>query len=107
GLILRGEGHALPAAGRISLTVSVTPIESTIGAGKQSLLDFRLPMAQSIQVRENLHYGSMLMWSERAFAQFAFDLIAMMQGSYQVGRLSSFHGIGTSQWDQALKQSNV
>lgn len=38
----------------------------------------------------------MLRWSESEFAKFAFDLVAMLQGTYQVGRLSSFYGMGSS-----------
>ena len=97
GLILRAEGHPAPEPGRLSLMHSPTPIASTIGAGKSSLLSFG--MCQSMQVGDNLHFSSMLIWSEPAFSQFAFDLLAMMQGTYQVGRLSSFYGMGTSQWD--------
>jgi hypothetical protein len=37
------------------------------------------------------------MWSEAYFSQFGFDLIAMMQGTYEAGRVSSFHGMG---WEQ-------
>ena len=40
GLILRGEGHTKALTGRISLLRSETPIESTIGNSKQSLLNF-------------------------------------------------------------------
>ncbi len=51
-------------------------------------------------VADNLHFGSMLMWSEVHFSQFGFDIIAMMQGNYEAGRVSSFHGMGTSGWEQ-------
>lgn len=99
GIILRGEGHSKDITGKLSLFRSETPIESTIGKSKQSLLNFA--MAKSIKISDNLHFGSMLLWGEPNFSQFAFDLIAMMQGTYEVGRLSSFHGMGTSEWDQS------
>ncbi|MGD0820981.1 MAG: DUF6602 domain-containing protein [Desulfomonilia bacterium] len=98
GVILRGEGHDKALTGRISLLRSETPIESTIGHDKQSLLN--LGIAQSVQVSVNQHIGSMLMWAEPFFSQFGFDLIAMMQGTYEVGRLSSFYGVGASEWDK-------
>ena len=98
GVILRGEGHTKPVTGRLSLLRSETPIESTVKKIKQSLLN--MGMSQSVQLTENLHFGSMLMWSEPGFSQFGFDLIAMMQGKYEVGRLSSFYGMGTSEWEQ-------
>jgi hypothetical protein len=98
GVILRGEDHSKPLTGRISLLRSETPIESTIGKDKQSLL--KMGMSKSVQITENLHFGSMLMWMEPAFSQFGFDLIAMMQGKYESGRLSSFYGMGTSDWEK-------
>jgi hypothetical protein len=98
GIILRGHGHKKDDTGKMSLLRSETPIESTIGKKKSSLLNFG--MTQSVKVTDNLHYGAMLMWNEFHFAQFGFDLIAMMQGIYEVGRLSSFHGMGSSEWEQ-------
>lgn len=94
GLILRGEDHTKATAGKLTLMRSETPIESTVGKDKTSLLF--MGMSQSIQVSEKLHFGSMLMWSESGFSQFGFDLIAMMQGKYEVGRISSFYGMGAS-----------
>jgi len=97
GIVLRGAGHAVPASGRISLLRSLTPIESTIGPGKGSLLHFC--MTKSVEVAEDVHIGTMMMWNEAAFSQFAFDLVALLQGTYEVGRLSSFYGMGTSRSD--------
>jgi len=93
GIILRGEGHELPVSARISLYHSETPIESTIGHDKESLLR-PLPIGKSIQMGPNLHVGSMLNWTESNFSQFAFDLIAMMQGTYDPRYASSFYGMG-------------
>ena len=95
GIVLRGEGNKKPASGRLEIGRSETPIESTIGRSKQSLLQ-SLPISESIQVADNLHLCTMLNWSESAFSQFAFDLLAIMQGTYEPGRLSTFHGMGTS-----------
>jgi hypothetical protein len=95
GIILRGEGHRRETTGKLHLLRSETPIESTIGKGKASLLNSG--QAESIKIADNLHFGSMLMWSEAYFSQFGFDLIAMMQGTYEAGRVSSFHGMG---WEQ-------
>jgi hypothetical protein len=35
----------------------------------------------------------MFHWAEANFSQFAFDLIAMMNGTYNPGLLSSWHGM--------------
>jgi hypothetical protein len=45
----------------------------------------------------------MLDWSEMWFARFAFDLVAMLQGTYD-GRLSSFYGFGSS-WGEIARRS--
>lgn len=98
GIVLRGEDLQEDMTGKITLLSSATPIESTIGRGKQSLLNSG--MAESVKINDNLHYGAILMWSEPNFSQFGFDVLAMMQGKYEVGRLSSFHGMGTHAWDR-------
>jgi hypothetical protein len=97
GIILRGEGHSKPMTGRVSLLRSETPLECTVGRGKESLLGS--PLGQSVRVAEKLHIGCMLMWAESGFSQFAFDLIALMQGKYRSGYLSSFYGMGASKVD--------
>jgi hypothetical protein len=96
GIILRGEGHTKEVTGKLSLFRSETPIESIIGKTKASLLSF-YGRGESIKIADNLHFGSMLRWGEPNFSQFGFDVIAMMQGTYEVGRLSSFHGMGISE----------
>lgn len=96
GIILRGEGHAKDVTGKVFLLQSDTPIENTIGKNKQSLLHLGFSMAEFDKISNDVHLGSMLTWSEMNFSQFGFDIIAMMQGTYEVGRLSSFHGIGSS-----------
>ena len=58
-------------------------------------------MSTSVRVTDDLHFGAMLMWGESNFSQFGFDIIAMMQGTYEVGRVSSFYGMGTSQGEKS------
>jgi hypothetical protein len=93
---LRGEGHSKPATGRISILRSETPLECTIGRDKTSLLS-GAAISPFVGVAEKLYFGSMLMWFESAFSQFAFDIIALMDGKYRPGMLSSFYGMGTSE----------
>jgi len=97
GLILRGEGHTKPVTGRINILSSETPIDSNIDRTKRSLLGSAI--SGSIRITDNLHFGTILIWMEPAFSQFAFDLLAIMQGTYEVGLLSTFHGMGTFDWD--------
>lgn len=97
-LVLRGEGHSKPATGELTICSSETPIESTIARSKRSLLQSGV-MCDSIRVTDNLHLVAMLVWTESGFSRFAFDLLAILQGTYEAGRLSSFHGMGSSEQD--------
>jgi hypothetical protein len=36
----------------------------------------------------------MLMWSHINFARFAFDILALLDGTFEIGRVSSFYGFG-------------
>lgn len=92
GIILRGESHTEAMTGQLSLGRSDTPIENLFGKEKQSLL--KLGMSNSVKISDNLHLIAMLTWEKSNFAQFSFDLIAMMQGTYEAGMISSFHGLG-------------
>lgn len=96
GIILRAEESA--ASGRISLYASETPVANpTDCASKEESAFAGLLMTDSVTSGEGLHYGSMLMWSDIVFSQFAFDLIAMMQGTYRRGFLSSWYGMGRTE----------
>ncbi len=94
GLVLRAESNASEHTGRIVLTKSETPTESTVKGRKTPLSEFG--MSESIAISEKIHIGSLILWSEAQFAQFAFDIVAMLQGTYEVGRVSSFYGMGSS-----------
>jgi hypothetical protein len=96
GLILRSENFTKPFSGQIVLLKSETPIQSIIGKDKGSLLN-GIAMTDSIKFSDNLYFGAMLNWSEVNFSRFAFDMLAIMRGTYEAGRLSSFHGMGTSE----------
>lgn len=98
GVVLRGEGHTHNFTGRVKLLRSESPIQSVIGRDKSSLLRFGI--TSSVQISEELHFGSMLSWGESQFSEFGFDMLAMMQGTYEVGRVSSFHGMGASGFEQ-------
>jgi hypothetical protein len=97
GLILRGEGHDKPYAGRLQLMRCQTPMADAIGKSKKSLLSSTF--GPSIRVADNMHFGTGVLWTELAFSQFAFDIVARLQGSYEPGRLSSFHGVGATEWE--------
>lgn len=103
GVVLRGEGHQKDDTGRLALFQSENSSKSTIGKNKQSLLNFG--MTQTLQTADNLHFGAMLTWSEMDFAKFGFDVLAMIQGTYDPRSVSSFHGMGTSELEHFLALS--
>jgi hypothetical protein len=94
GVILRAEGHTLQHTGRIRLTRSETRTESTVKGSQISIGEYAL--STSREIGEKFHLGAMVMWSESNFAQFAFDLVAMLQGNFEPGFVSSFYGMGSS-----------
>lgn len=103
GIILRGEGHTKQVTGKIDLLRSKTAMTSTIKKPDRSLLS-GWGDADSLQIKDDLHFGTMLMWSEPNFSRYAFDLVALLNGTFEVGRLSSFHAMGTTEWAEAKKK---
>lgn len=91
--ILRGEGHSKQLTGRINLLIGDQRIPDTVGKDSESLIKSG-GLAGLDEPVNGKYRGAMLMWTESDFARLGFDLIAMMQGTYEVGRLSSFYGMG-------------
>jgi len=59
----------------------------------------RLPsrgIKETVALAGKVHIGAVLTWSEHEFARFAFDLVVLLQGTYEAGRVSSFYGMGSS-----------
>ncbi len=48
---------------------------------------------------ENNYFKTQLFHSESHFSEFAFDIIALLKGTYHPNILSSFYGMGTTQWE--------
>lgn len=103
GMIFRGEGHSKEMTAKIDLLRSETEMKSDLEQKDHNLLK-GFCMADSLKVKDDLHFGAMLMWAEPNFAQFSFDLIARLQGIYEPGRLSSFYGMGTTEWAEAKRK---
>jgi hypothetical protein len=116
GIILRGEGLPFEKCGRIKLFPSKIELKSSVGKskGKESLLTGS-PWAESRPFAaadsylgpiitpwdeeeatwnlEGAYLSAQLDWDESEFARFAFDLIALLKGTYQMSLPSSFHGL--------------
>lgn len=95
GIVLRGEGHDKPLSARITYLKYRDPGQSTIVNGKASLLG-GAAITSTVPQDDSTHLGAMFLWGEENFSRFAFDVIGLMQGTYEPGRLSSFHGFGSS-----------
>ena len=90
GLILRGPALS-DVSCQISLYRSDTEQTGTSEIPDQSSLYF---LSKSIKISDGVHMGGMMHWGVAQFSMFAFDIVALLNGSHQSGRLSSFHAIG-------------
>lgn len=94
GAVLRGQGFDQPETGRFSFGLSVTPYKETIGKGKESLLSpSNVVIGSSKRFSDQQHVLPMLHWSRSGFSQFGFDIVSLLQGTYQMGQISSFYGM--------------
>lgn len=92
GLVLRQEGLATEASSKLELYISETAHSERIPPGEA----FAFVMSKSVEMGTNQHCGAMLMATPMAFTEFAFDLVARLQGTYERGKTSSFHSLGVA-----------
>lgn len=92
GVILKGEGRNINDTGQIKILSSETNIESTLGKNKESIITGS-PLANSVEIASNYHFGGMLTWSPANFSIFAFDIVALLEGRYQSNIVSSMYGM--------------
>jgi len=94
GIVLRGENLLPELAGNIELFVGDQPQVTDIGKNKVSLIRQNvLPFSSSIEISENRHIGAMVSWTGAAFSKWAFDILALLNGTYRQGFLSSKYGM--------------
>jgi len=99
GIILRSEGSDKSETGSLQLVQSEEELGSTLENMDKPIHEFG--MSESVKVEEDYHIASMLKWSESEFSQFAFDIIKLMKGEYELGRVSSFYGMGSEFHERA------
>jgi hypothetical protein len=95
GIILRGEGISDPdASARIQPVKAAEPGSgSEILQGSASLLQYVFyieNIARGVEP-EHPYLGMFMSWSPFVFSTFAFDIIALLTGTYRTGFVSSFH----------------
>lgn len=93
GYILRGETLDNYYSGKLSLRRR----DSEVQADNKSLLFWA--SSKSKKIAENIYVNSYLDFSESYFAEFAFDIIALLKGNYHPNILSAYYGMGTTQWE--------
>ena len=98
GLILRGDGLRPEFSATIRLTRSTDSPPIPIRRFGQDLL---APLVLSdSRALAGTHWSAGLTWTSNEFAAFAFDLLAILNGTYQPGRSSSTHGMSWIDFQQ-------
>src|SRR5699024_6513551 len=101
GLILRKEVTNNNSSAKLMSVLADKPMmndEGSMGLADRNL--FENIVSKSLKVNESKYISVLISWSEMHFAQFAFDIIALMNGTYQTNRLSSMHGVGLSGYEE-------
>ncbi|SIQ95373.1 DUF6602 domain-containing protein [Chryseobacterium indoltheticum] len=93
GYILRGETLENLESGKLTL---IEEKENTVPDNKSMLF---WATSKPKQFGDNKFKKIMLHFSETHFSEFAFDIIAMLKGSYNPYILSSLYGFGTTQFE--------
>ena len=93
GYILRIDTLDKYYSGKISLIMQDEDLKSS----NKSLLFWAT--SKSKKVSEGVYLKTQLNHSESYFSEFAFDIIALLKGTYHPNILSSFYGMGTTQWE--------
>lgn len=55
--------------------------------------------SNSRKLADGVYFKTQLTHSESYFSEFAFDIIALLKGTYNPSVISSFYGFGTTQWE--------
>jgi hypothetical protein len=90
GLILRGAGLRPELSASIGLTHNTNSPPVPIGPTGRDLMS-TLVMSESKKFNDT-YWSALLTWTPNEFSTFAFNLLAMLNGTYQADRISSHHG---------------
>lgn len=93
GYILRSESLDKYYSGKISFVSENCSVEPNNRA-----LSF-WAASKSKKFSNDVYFGMLLYHSETHFSEFAFDIIAILKGTYHPHVLSSLYCIGTTQWE--------
>jgi hypothetical protein len=88
GLILSTDGSSSEASGRIMVLRNADEKPSKGLGGSLA----KHAATDSVPWSDADHISLMAVWLPDAFTMFAFDVLAMLNGTYEPGRISSWHG---------------
>lgn len=92
-IVLRGEGISEDQTGTIELSTMETPTQTSIKRGEDSLI---MTSNVALGTFEHKYFdrylGSLMSWSRIGFADFSFNLVDRLQGTYEIGRRSNSYG---------------
>jgi len=91
GSVLRGETNTNQSSAQIFCVIHNEKSEAVSFGDRPLLNNFAISQTQTTS--ENSELGLLLLWSETSFTQFAFDILARLNGTYDPRRISSFHGL--------------
>jgi hypothetical protein len=95
GIILRVDGKNNDVSGSLRLVQSPTDVPSTISKPDISLLS-GLVKSDCIYKAPGNYQSSMLYFTDGVFSAFAFDIVALLNGTFKPNMVSSFLAHGTS-----------
>ncbi|MDR6942934.1 DUF6602 domain-containing protein [Mucilaginibacter pocheonensis] len=93
GYVLRPESHEIYSSGIIKFEY----LRDDEKPNNNSLLFWAYSKCKKLG---DLHLRARLNHSEAYFSEFAFDIIALLRGSYKPYALSSMYGFGTTDWEK-------
>lgn len=96
-IILRGEGRKPTTTCKIDTMLTNQPINDFTNMTDCSMLKNFLCL-NTQKVEENLYSWVHLTWQDLNFSTFAFDILALLNETYQFGKRSSFYAFGDSNW---------
>ncbi len=91
-IILRSESLNTEQSGEIEI-VHVKPEDAAKFASLDELSSPTISITGPHKVDTDNYQMVFLQWSEVVFSSFAFDLLALLNGTYEAGRASSFYGM--------------
>ena len=94
GIVLRGESLSSLLTGRLKMITSKEPKDSDLKKSEKSILERGCTLSKSKKIYDNVYNIVYIAWVQVFFADYAFDMIARMNGTYELGKVSSFHGLG-------------